>query len=83
MSAVHEFVTPIPVDTEQGPGYALFVEVDNHVQYWTIVLTESRAFMTLPQDQIFAACSYTHGRGITHEKMREILKNAKARNARD
>jgi hypothetical protein len=78
VSIVHEFVTPIPVETKQGRGLALFVEVDNHVQYWTIVLNDSRAFVTLAQDRILACRSYTHGRDFTEEQMAEVLRRARS-----
>lgn len=79
--AILEFSTPIPVTTPVGTGHALFVECDNHVQYWTIIMDDC-SFVTLPQDKIRACRSYTHGRGITHEEMRGILERARAKEAK-
>jgi hypothetical protein len=73
MTAVLEFRSPIPVETPQGRGYAWFVEVDNHVQYWTVALNDTCALVTFRQDAIKAARSYTHGRGITDEQMRGYI----------
>lgn len=69
-----EFRAPIPVETPQGRGYALFVEADNHVQYWTVALNDTCAFVTFRQDAIRATRSYTHGRGISDDRMRSILR---------
>ncbi len=69
-----EFRTPIPVETPLGRGYALFVETDNHVQYWTVVLNDTCAFVTFRQDTIRAQKSYTHGRGMGHDEMREAIR---------
>ena len=68
-----EFRTPVPVETPLGRGYALFVEADNHVQYWTVALNDSCAFVTFRQDAIRASKSYTHGRGITNEQMQGFV----------
>jgi hypothetical protein len=70
---VLEFSSPFPVETPQGRGYALFVECDAHVQYWTVVLNDNCALTTFRQDAIRASKSYTHGRGITDEQMRGYI----------
>ena len=75
MIALLEFRAPIPVETPLGRGYALFVEADAYVQYWTVVLDESAAFVTFRQSLIRAQNSYTHGRGITDDDMRDIVKH--------
>lgn len=74
MNSVLEFRSPVPVETPLGRGYAWFVELDAHVQYWTVALNDTSAIMTFPQDKIRATRSYTAGRGISDEQMREIIK---------
>lgn len=69
----HEFVNPIPVVTPVGRGMALFIETDPHDHYWTVALTESRAFVTFRQKQLRINRTYTYG-GIPDDQMTELIK---------
>ena len=62
----------IPVKTPLGDGYAIIFETGEHDNYWTVAL-ENGAIVTFTQDQIRISRSYTHGRGITHEEMKDII----------
>lgn len=63
----------IPMETELGFGYAILYEGGEHDSYWTVAL-ENGALVTFPQNQVRVSRSYTHGRGISDEEMREIIK---------
>lgn len=62
----------ISVETKLGHGYALFFEAAEHDNWWTVAL-DNGAVVTFAQDQIRVSRDYTHGRGISHEEMREII----------
>lgn len=62
----------IPMKTPLGDGYAIFLETDAHDYYWTIAL-DNGAIVTFTQDKLRICNSYTHGRGITDEKMKNII----------
>lgn len=62
----------IPMITPLGNGYAIMIEGGAHDHYWTIAL-DNGAIVTFRQDQIRIAKSYTHSRGITHDKMKKIV----------
>lgn len=70
--SVHEFETPIPVDTPLGKGLAIFVEPDNHDAYWTVALIETRALVTFRQQQLRIGRSYTYG-SINDDTMKRII----------
>ena len=76
MSHFHEFKEAIPVSTPLGSGYALFIEYRIHDYYWTVVF-KNGGFVTFQQKEIRAARSYTYGRGINNEQMREIIRGYK------
>ena len=63
----------IPVKTSLGDGYAIIFETGEHDNYWTVAL-ESGAIVTFRQEEIKISRSYTHGRGISNEEMKEIIK---------
>lgn len=63
----------IPVVTPLGDGYAIIFETGEHDNYWTVAL-ENGAIVTFPQNKIRVCRSYTHGRGISDEEMKEIIK---------
>lgn len=71
---IHEFREPIEVDTPLGRGQAFFVHITAHDNHWTVALHDSNAFVTLHQDKIRATNSYSAGRGLNDERMREIIK---------
>lgn len=63
----------IPVETPLGHGYAIVLEVNEHDAYWTVAL-DTKAIVTFTQDRIRICNSYTLRRGISDERMREIIK---------
>lgn len=67
-----QFQEPIPVKTPLGDGYAIIFEGGAHDHYWTVALNDG-ALVTFRQEQIRAANSYTHGRGISDKRMRKIV----------
>lgn len=58
---IHEFAEPIPVRTKLGEGLALFLEATRHDYYWTVVLIDSGAFLTLRQSEILAVPNFSLG----------------------
>lgn len=77
---IHEFNSPISVETPLGHGYAIFVEINNDDYFWTIGL-DSRAIVTFTQNKIRLSRCYTLRRGITDNQMKAIL-NGKANHSR-
>ena len=71
---IHEFREPITVDTPLGRGQALFVYVTAHDNLWTVALNDTKALVTFTQDRLRATNSYTAGRGIGDDQMREIIR---------
>ena len=65
----------IPVKTPIGDGYAIIFETGEHDNYWTVAL-ENGAIVTFRQEEIKISRSYTHGRGISNDKMREIINDS-------
>lgn len=65
----------IKVETPLGRGWAILVEGTAHDYFWTVAL-DTGALVTFTQDQIRITNSYTHGRGISHERMAEIIKRS-------
>ena len=63
----------IPVITPLGDGYAIFVELDAHDNYWTVVLN-NQAIVTFKQEDIKAARNYTYNRNLSHEEMMGIIR---------
>lgn len=72
MSAPIQLTELISVETKLGHGYAIIFETGEHDNHWTVVL-DNGAVVTFAQDQIRVSRDYTHGRGISHEEMREII----------
>lgn len=70
---VLQLAPPIEVETAQGRGFAVLVETHADDQLWTVILNDSRAFITYPQKSIKATRSFTCGRGVSDQLMREIL----------
>ena len=70
---IHEFSELIPVKTPLGSGYAMLLEPGEFDSYWTVVM-ENGAVVTFTQDKIRISRSYTHGRGINDEQMKQIIK---------
>lgn len=68
---------PLSVETPLGDGYAVFVEAGGEDQWWTVLLSESRAFVTVRQSQIRGTRSYTHSRDMTHIEMRRAIRRKK------
>jgi hypothetical protein len=81
--AMHEFRQMLLVDTDFGRADVLFVEGYNHDYHYTVVLHESRALMTLRQDQIRVARSYSYGWGMTTDEMKDILNEVSQKTSSD
>lgn len=71
---IHEFEEEIPVETPLGKGDAIFIEFAKQDNYWTVILKDSRAFVTFTQNQIRAGRNYTKRRGISDNEMRKIIR---------
>lgn len=71
--ALIQLEDPIEVNTPVGHGFAVVLEADALDHWWTVIL-DSGAFVTMKQNKLRAIRSYTHGRGVTHEEMKEITK---------
>ncbi len=70
--SIHEFRSLIPVTTPLGSGYALWVETDEHDNYWSVIL-DSGAVVEFVQEQIKVWKSYTHGRNMSNTDMLRAL----------
>ena len=64
----------ISVETPLGRGYAILIETGGYDDYWWTVALDTGAIVTFSQDKIRMTKSYSYGRGITDEKMKEIIK---------
>jgi hypothetical protein len=69
---VIELREPIGVITPLGEGYAILVEINNHDQWWTVIL-DNGALVTFPQNKLRVCRSYTHSRGLFTEEMKKII----------
>jgi hypothetical protein len=65
----------LPVETKVGKGYAFLIETHEADNWYTVIL-DSRAIVTVRQQDILMQRDYSHQRGITHDMMREIIKRA-------
>lgn len=63
----------IPVHTPLGAGHAILIEPGEHDTFWTVAL-ENCAIVTFAQSEIRISRSYSHGRGISHDQMADIIK---------
>lgn len=63
----------IPVETPLGKGYAFMIETENHDNWYTVLL-DNRSIVTLRQERLLSQRSYSHGRSLYDEEMREIIK---------
>jgi len=63
----------ISVETPLGRGHAILIETGVDDYWWTVAL-DTGAIVTFSQDKIRMTKSYSGGRGITDEKMKEIIK---------
>jgi len=70
---IHEFHQQLPVDTPLGPGDAILIRCGEHDNFITVILRESRAWVTFKQEQIKSSRCYTMRRNFKHEEMREII----------
>lgn len=66
------------VTTALGGGYVLFVECEEHDNWWTIAMDEGCGILTLAQADIRIGRSYSHGRGISDAEMLAMLKRPNA-----
>ena len=73
MSKPIELNERIEMDTPQGRGYAIIFESDNDENFWTVILSESRAIVTFKQREVRIARNYTWGQDFSHEDMQNIL----------
>ncbi|MGJ5075483.1 hypothetical protein [Bradyrhizobium oligotrophicum] len=73
MAIIHEPRELIAVHTPLGFGHAMFIEFGEYDTCWTVVL-ETQAVVTFPQEKIRISRSYTHGRGISDDQMKQIIK---------
>jgi hypothetical protein len=80
LSSFHEFHEPIAVETPLGPGRAILVERTQHDYFWTVALATC-AIVTFTQDKIRICKSYTHTRGISDERMKQIIGGASSKEA--
>jgi hypothetical protein len=62
----------ISVETKLGHGYAIIFEAGEDDNFWTVAL-DNGALVTFAQAEIRMSRSYTHGRGISDEEMKEII----------
>lgn len=76
MAAFHELSELISVNTPLGRGMAMFIESGEFDTYWTVAL-DNCAIVTFTQAEIRISRSYTHGRGISHRQMKEIIRPRK------
>ena len=60
-------------ETPLGRGYAILIETGADDYWWTVAL-DTGAIVTFSQDKIRMTKSYSYGRGITDENMKEIIK---------
>jgi hypothetical protein len=51
----------------------MLIETGEHDSWWTVIM-DTGAVVTFTQDQIRISRSYTHGRGISHKQMKQIIK---------
>ena len=66
----------LSVETPLGHGRALIFESGEDDNYWTVALDDG-AIVTFRQKEVRMARSYTHGRGISDEEMREIIRRCR------
>jgi hypothetical protein len=59
--------------TPLGMGYVWFVETESDDNWYTVIL-DNGAVVTFKQSKIRVARSYTLGRGISDEEMKDIVK---------
>ena len=64
---------PIAVETPLGRGYAIVLETGPDDSFWTVILNDTRAFVTFRQRELRAARCYTYGRGVSDEQMKDII----------
>lgn len=77
MASFIQLTELIPVETPLGRGWAILVQAEAHDQWWTVVLDDGGGIVCFSHADIRAQNSYTHGRGISDEKMREIVRPKK------
>jgi hypothetical protein len=63
----------ISVETPLGHGYAIIFESGESDNWWTVAL-DNGALVTFTQDRIKVSRDYTHGRGISDDQMKEIVR---------
>jgi hypothetical protein len=64
------------VETPLGRGQSLFVETGEDDAFWTVAMRDNGAIVTFRQSKIRASRSYTLGRMISDQQMRDIIKLA-------
>lgn len=74
MSAI-QLESWLPVETKVGKGYAFLIETSDADNWYTVIL-DSRAIVTVRQQDLLVQRDYSHQRGITHEMMRTIIERA-------
>lgn len=71
----HEFKNIWEVETPLGWGKAILIESKDNDYYWTVVLADSGAFVTFPQNKIKACRNYSLGINFTDSDMKRVLNN--------
>jgi hypothetical protein len=71
---IHEFKNLWEVDTPQGYGRAILLESKDNDYYWTVVLADSLAIVTFPQNKIRICRHYSLGLKFTEDDLRVVLK---------
>lgn len=79
---MYELKNLLEVETPFGRGKAFLIESADNDYYWTVILDDSCAIMTLRQNQITAVRNYTMGWGMTDKEMAEILKAHNGNNSK-
>jgi hypothetical protein len=73
MSSIIQLDEMIAIETPIGNGYAIIFETGEHDNYWTVIM-DNGAFVTFAQKNIRAKRCYTHGRNLTDDEMKDIIK---------
>lgn len=71
---IHEFKNLWEVDTPQGYGRAILLESKDNDYYWTVVLADSLAVVTFPQNKIRICRHYSLNLKFSEEEMTVVLK---------
>jgi hypothetical protein len=69
-----ELANHLEVETPLGKGRAILLESKDNDYYWTVILEESCALVTFPQNRLKIRRNYSLGIGqFTVDEMKDIL----------